>query len=159
YVQAKFTQFVYGFYPQAERWRVNLTFILAALLLLPLLIPRLPAKGINAGLFFVAFPVIAFFLLRGGGLSGFGITWLASLLSGLTDSISEAGRKLTRAGDAIEVVGPLLILLGTLVVLLGTAVSFLIWPLTWLRDHIQASSRPVWTDFATTAMIVSMLAF
>jgi general L-amino acid transport system permease protein len=159
YVQAKFTQFVYGFYPQAERWRVNLTFILAALLLLPLLIPRLPAKGINAGLFFVAFPVIAFFLLRGGGLSGFGITWLVSLLSGLTDSISEAGRKLTSAGEAIEVVGPLLILLGKLVVLLGTAVSFLVWPLIWLRDHIQASSRPVWTDFATTAMIVSMLAF
>jgi general L-amino acid transport system permease protein len=144
---------------EAERWRVNLTFILAALLLLPLLIPRLPAKGINAGLFFVAFPVIAFFLLRGGGLSGFGITWLVSLLSGLTDSISEAGRKLTSAGEAIEVVGPLLILLGKLVVLLGTAVSFLVWPLIWLRDHIQASSRPVWTDFATTAMIVSMLAF
>src|SRR3984957_19107988 len=64
YVQAKFIQFIYGFYPQAERWRVNLTFVLAALLLLPLLIPRLPAKGVNAGLFFVAFPVIAFFLLR-----------------------------------------------------------------------------------------------
>src|SRR5882724_13253087 len=34
FVQAKFTQFVYGFYPEPERWRVNLTFILAALLLL-----------------------------------------------------------------------------------------------------------------------------
>ena len=68
YVQAKFTQFIYGFYPESERWRVNLTFILATLLLLPLLIPRLPAKGLNAGLFFVAFPIVAFFLLRGGGI-------------------------------------------------------------------------------------------
>src|SRR5258708_4147270 len=31
YIQAKFTQFIYGFYPEAERWRVNLTFCLAAL--------------------------------------------------------------------------------------------------------------------------------
>jgi general L-amino acid transport system permease protein len=157
YVQAKFIQFIYGFYPQAERWRVNLTFILAALLLLPLLIPRLPAKGVNAGLFFVAFPVIAFFLLRGGGLSGFGIGWLASLLSGLTDSIGEAGRKLTGAGEADGVVGPILVLLGKLITLLGSAVSFLVWPLTWLRDQIQASARPLWNDFAATAAIVSVL--
>jgi general L-amino acid transport system permease protein len=159
YVQAKFIQFIYGFYPQAERWRVNLTFILAALLLLPLLIPRLPAKGVNAGLFFVAFPVIAFFLLRGGGLGGFGISWLASLLSGLTDSIGEAGRQLTSAGEATEAVGSILIWLGKLVVLFSTAVSFLVWPLTWLRDQIQASSRPVWMDFTATAMIVSGLLF
>jgi general L-amino acid transport system permease protein len=159
YVQAKFTQFIYGFYPQAERWRVNLTFILAAVLLLPLLIPRLPAKGINAGLFFVAFPVVAFFLLHGGGLGGFGISWTASLLSGLTGSMGEAGRKLASAGEATEVVGPILVLLGKLVMLLSTAVSFLVWPMTWLRDQIQASSRPVWMDFAASAMIASALVF
>jgi len=34
FVEAKFAQFIYGFYPEAERWRVNLTFLLAALLLL-----------------------------------------------------------------------------------------------------------------------------
>jgi general L-amino acid transport system permease protein len=156
YVQAKFSQFIYGFYPQNERWRVNLTFILAALLLAPLLIPRLPAKGVNAGLFFVAFPVVAFFLLRGGGLGGFGISWTASLLAGFADSISEAGRKLAAAGEATEVIGPILVLLGKLVVWLGTAVSYLIWPLTWLRDQIQVSSRPVWNDFAATAAIVSV---
>src|SRR6201992_529704 len=82
YVQAKFSQFIYGFYPAPERWRVDLTFFLAAVLLLPLLIPRLPAKGLNAGLFFVAFPVVAFFLLRGGGLSGLGVNWVTGLLSG-----------------------------------------------------------------------------
>ncbi len=82
FVQAKFSQFIYGFYPEPERWRVNLTFVLAAILLLPLLIPRLPAKGVNAGLFFLAFPVVAFFLLHGGGLDGFGVSWTAGLLSG-----------------------------------------------------------------------------
>ncbi|MGH6644651.1 MAG: amino acid ABC transporter permease, partial [Bradyrhizobium sp.] len=33
FIQAKFTQFIYGFYPEAERWRVNLTFFLAVALL------------------------------------------------------------------------------------------------------------------------------
>jgi general L-amino acid transport system permease protein len=159
YVQAKFTQFIYGFYPEPERWRANLTFILAALLLLPLLIPRLPAKGLNASLFFIAFPVVAFFLLHGGGLGGFGISWTAGLLSGFAESIGDAGRKLTSVGEATAVVGPLLVLLGKLVVLLSTAVSFLIWPLTWLRDQIQASRRPVWVDFTATAALVSMLLF
>src|SRR5271166_6617880 len=37
YVAAKFTQLIYGFYPESERWRVNLTYFLAAALLLPLL--------------------------------------------------------------------------------------------------------------------------
>jgi general L-amino acid transport system permease protein len=159
FVQAKFSQFIYGFYPEAELWRVNLTFILAALLLLPLLIPRLPAKGLNAGLFFAVLPVIAFFLLHGGGLDGFGVSWTAGLLSGFNDSIGDGGRKLARAGEATAVIGPLLLLLGKLIVLLSTAISYLIWPLTWLRDQIQASSRPVWTDFAATAAIVSILLF
>jgi general L-amino acid transport system permease protein len=159
YIQAKFTQFIYGFYPEAERWRVNLTFLLAAILLLPLLIPRLPAKGLNAGLFFIAFPVVAFFLLHGGGLKGFGVSWTADFLSGFVDSIGNAGRKLTEAGAARAVVGPLLVLLGKLIVLLSTAVSFVIWPLTWLRDQIQATASPVWADFAATAAIVSIALF
>ena len=159
YVAAKFTQFIYGFYPEPERWRVNLVFILAALLLLPLLIPRLPAKGLNAGLFFVALPIVAFFLLHGGGLSGFGVSWTAGLLSGLADSIGDAGRKLISVGEATAVIGSLLGLAGKLVVLLGTAVSVLVWPLSWLRDQIQLSSRPLWADFAATAATVSVLLF
>ena len=77
-------QFIYGFYPEAERWRVNLVFILAAILLMPLLIPRLPAKGLNAILFFLAFPIVAFFLLHGGGLDGFGVSWTAGCLRAST---------------------------------------------------------------------------
>jgi general L-amino acid transport system permease protein len=159
YVQAKFAQFIYGFYPEAERWRVNLTFLLAALLLLPLLMPRLPAKGLSAGLFFIAFPVVAFFLLHGGGISGFGVSWTADFLSGFADSIGDAGRKLTSVGEATAVVGSLLAGLGRLVVLLSVAVTYLIWPLTWLRDQIQAAVSPVWADFAATAAIVSILLF
>jgi general L-amino acid transport system permease protein len=159
YVQAKFAQFVYGFYPEPERWRVNLTFLLAASLLLPLLIPRLPAKGLNAGLFFLAFPVVAFFLLHGGGLTGFAISWTAGLLSGFADSVGEAGRKVASFGETTAVVGSLLQVFGKLVVLFGIAISYLIWPLVWLRDQIQVSVHPVWTDFAATAAAVSIVLF
>jgi general L-amino acid transport system permease protein len=159
YIQAKFTQFMYGFYPEQERWRANLTFILAAILLLPLLIPRLPAKGLNAGLFFVAFPIVAFFLLHGGGIKGFGVSWTADFLSGFFNSIGNAGSKLAEVGAAKAVVGPLLVLLGKLISLVGTALSLLIWPLTWLRDQIQAAGNPVWADFAATAAIVSAALF
>ena len=39
---------------------------LGAILLVPLLIPRVPYKAANASLFFGVFPVVAFFLLVGG---------------------------------------------------------------------------------------------
>ncbi len=66
FITAKFSQFIYGFYPESERWRADLTFGLGAALLLPLLIPRVPFKIFNALLFFVVFPVVAYFLLVGG---------------------------------------------------------------------------------------------
>jgi len=159
YIQAKFTQFMYGFYPEQERWRANLTFILAAILLVPLLIPRLPAKGLNAGLFFIAFPIVAFFLLHGGGIKGFGISWTADFLSGFFNSIGDAGRKLADVGSAKPAIGMLLVGLGKLIVFLSTALSFVIWPLTWLRGQIQAAGNPVWADFAATAAIVSVALF
>jgi general L-amino acid transport system permease protein len=59
----------------------------------------------------------------------------------------------------VPVIGVLLWLLGKLVFLLGMAVSLVISPLVWLRDQIQASSQPVWIDFAASAAIVSVLVF
>jgi general L-amino acid transport system permease protein len=159
FIAAKLNQYIYGFYPEPERWRVNLTFALAALLLLPLLIPRLPAKGLNAGLFFIAFPVVAFFLLRGGGLSGFGLAWTTSLLSEFAGTIADFGRKLAGMGEAIAVIGPLLQGLGTLIAWIGIGISGLISPLSWLRDQIQSSSQPVWADFAVSAASISAAAF
>ena len=159
YIAAKFDQFIYGFYPASERWRVNLTYALGALLLLPLLIPRLPGKSLNSALFFVAFPVVAFFLLRGGGLSGFGVSWITALLSSFVDSIKNAGDALVRTGASTPVIGPLLWLVGQIATLLGVTLSLILLPLVWVRDQIQASARPVWIDLALTAAIVSALLF
>jgi general L-amino acid transport system permease protein len=66
FIAAKFDQLMFGFYPASQRWRVALTYLLGALLLAPLLVPRFPFKLANALLFFVAFPIAAFVLLLGG---------------------------------------------------------------------------------------------
>ena len=65
FVAAKFRQFMYGFYPEAEQWRINLTYALGVVLLVPLLIPRVPYKTWNAIAFFGLFPLVAFVLLVG----------------------------------------------------------------------------------------------
>jgi general L-amino acid transport system permease protein len=68
FIAAKFDQLMYGFYPADQRWRVNLTYWVGALLLAPLLVPRIPYKLANAVLFFAVFPVLAYVLLLGGVL-------------------------------------------------------------------------------------------
>jgi general L-amino acid transport system permease protein len=57
------------------------------------------------------------------------------------------------------VLGPLLWGLGKLIVLLSTLISWVLLPLSWLRDQIQGFARPVWADFVATAVIVSALLF
>ncbi|TGP27202.1 MULTISPECIES: amino acid ABC transporter permease [unclassified Mesorhizobium] len=66
FVNAKFGQFMFGTYPVEERWRPIVVAILFVALLAPMLIPRVPRKGLNAILLFLALPVVAFFLLTGG---------------------------------------------------------------------------------------------
>src|SRR5690606_22397878 len=68
FIWAKIGQYIYGFYPIAERWRPNVVFALGALLLIPLLMPSAPLKHMNSLLFFGIYPVIAFILLTGGNL-------------------------------------------------------------------------------------------
>ncbi|PZO81485.1 MAG: amino acid ABC transporter permease [Mesorhizobium amorphae] len=79
FVNAKFGQFVYGRYPLGERWRVDLTLVMFAALLIPLLTPSIPRKGLNALLMLVVFPVVAFFLLVGGS---FGLPYVPTQLWG-----------------------------------------------------------------------------
>jgi general L-amino acid transport system permease protein len=66
FVDAKFSLFVYGRYPSYERWRPNMVGILFILLLVPLLIPSVPRKGLNAILMFIVLPILSFYLLYGG---------------------------------------------------------------------------------------------
>ena len=71
FIKARSLQWVYGFYPSAERWRVNLVYLIGAVSLAGLMIPAIPFKTWNALFFFLLYPSIAFFLLLGGR---FGLT-------------------------------------------------------------------------------------
>ncbi|WP_119304587.1 amino acid ABC transporter permease [Dongia deserti] len=66
FVRTRIEQFIFGFYPETERWRVILSFILGAVGIYGLLggperFRRQAAIG-----FFVVFPILSFWLLRGG---------------------------------------------------------------------------------------------
>lgn len=78
FVESRFSQFIFGRYPLDERWRVILVGVMFVALLVPMLIPKAPRKGLNALMLFIVFPVVAFFLLHGG----FGLTEVETPLWG-----------------------------------------------------------------------------
>ena len=65
----RFSLFTYGFYPAAERWRVNLSFALLILTIIPILFDRAPFRKYALHIA-TAFPFLAGWLLVGG----FGLT-------------------------------------------------------------------------------------
>jgi general L-amino acid transport system permease protein len=68
FVEANFGQFIYGRYPDPERWRVNIFFVLLIAGVVPLAIPSAPFKTFNLLYVFIIFPVAAGVLLVGGVL-------------------------------------------------------------------------------------------
>ncbi|MGQ7248561.1 amino acid ABC transporter permease [Halomonas sp. V046] len=66
FISARFETIVYGFYPDAARFRVDITLALLAVLIAWLVIPRLPAKPWVGAFALVGFPIIAYVLLLGG---------------------------------------------------------------------------------------------
>ena len=69
-VHNRFAQYIYGFYPEDERWRANLTFLLFCLNLVPLLVERVPGRTFAALFVVIGFPIVAYVLLYGA----FGLT-------------------------------------------------------------------------------------
>ena len=64
-IYVRFYQFMYGFYPRDEVWRVNISYIMLAIAVVPLLFDKFPFRK-HFLKFTYVFPVIAFFLLNGG---------------------------------------------------------------------------------------------
>lgn len=69
FIHERFKIFIYGFYPEPERWRTIVAFLLMFVALGPLLFDNFPYRG-KAMLFSMAYPFIAAWLLLGG----FGLT-------------------------------------------------------------------------------------
>lgn len=66
FVKVRFTQFMYGLYPIAERWRVNVAFLLLVIPAIPIFIRNFPNKRWIGVYLLLIYPVIAFFLFKGG---------------------------------------------------------------------------------------------
>lgn len=64
-VKVRFDQFLYGFYPEHLRWRVNLTFLLLFVALIPLLYDQVRGRKYLIW-FALIYPFFAFFMLWGG---------------------------------------------------------------------------------------------
>ena len=69
FIKGRIQLFIYGFYPHPLRWRVNLSFVLLVLAIVPVLYDKLPGRK-YALWYAAAFPFIAGWLLVGG----FGLT-------------------------------------------------------------------------------------
>jgi general L-amino acid transport system permease protein len=125
FVQAKFLQWVYGFYPIDQRWRVNICFVVGIAALVPLLMPSMPHKKWNALFLLIVFPLMALILLTGGhfALSYSAFASVTSLLAivaaALPLSVLGIEEGLQKAKLGLVAVG-----LGILVLLSGFVLSY-----------------------------------
>jgi general L-amino acid transport system permease protein len=66
FIGTRLNQFLYGFYPPDEQWRVNLGLGLLVAMVLPLLFKRFPYKRPLAITLVFGYPIIAYLLFHGG---------------------------------------------------------------------------------------------
>ncbi|MBB4001346.1 MAG: amino acid ABC transporter permease [Aurantimonas endophytica] len=124
FVKAKFGQFMYGIYPLDERWRVDIVFVLLAVLVAALAIPSVPYKRINAILLFAVFPVVALILLTGGrfSFSGGEVTFFLLVAAAVTITGVAARPDVGFSSVALKA-AVILAIVGLLVLLLANTVN------------------------------------
>ncbi|MDF1734747.1 MAG: amino acid ABC transporter permease [Minwuia sp.] len=66
-IKERYLQFIYGFYPEAERWRAILTFVLMVVAVWPILFAGAPRKLFY---FSAVYPALAYWLIWGGTIWG-----------------------------------------------------------------------------------------
>ncbi|MFT6557730.1 MAG: general L-amino acid transport system permease protein [Sneathiella sp.] len=66
FIKARFGQNMYGFYPEGERWRIDVGYVLGAIGLFFILTDTIKDKKWPAVYLFVVYPVICYFLFYGG---------------------------------------------------------------------------------------------
>jgi general L-amino acid transport system permease protein len=66
FINSRLSQFIYGFYPEMERWRVDFTFFLLVALMVPMFIDSFRYKAWLGAFVLFIYPVIGFYLLAGG---------------------------------------------------------------------------------------------
>jgi general L-amino acid transport system permease protein len=115
-IRVKMQQWIYGFYPFDQRWRVNTCFFVGAAALTPMLMPSVGYKLWNVLFLLIVFPLMTLILLTGGN---FGFTWVSYATIITLMFLSAAFLPLTILGveDGIAANKPALILAAIAVVL------------------------------------------
>jgi general L-amino acid transport system permease protein len=65
FINNRFSQLIYGFYPEPERWRVNIVFASFAMLIIALMWTKTPKKAQISIFTLTLYPALVFFLLFG----------------------------------------------------------------------------------------------
>lgn len=69
FIRARFGQFMYGFYPDAERWRIDVAAVLVIIVASLFLFSKVPGPGLM-GIGLLVFSLLSGFLLLRGGIAG-----------------------------------------------------------------------------------------
>lgn len=67
-VEARFSQYLYGLYPEGQRWRINLAFALLVLAMVPFFLKQVENKLAYAIGLILVYPFVAYVLFMGGWL-------------------------------------------------------------------------------------------
>lgn len=68
FINSRFGQLMYGFYPAAERWRIAVAFVIWLISIVWILVPHMPKRKIVLPFALIGMPVVNLILLRGGVL-------------------------------------------------------------------------------------------
>lgn len=66
FINQRLNFFIYGFYPEAQQWRVNVMFVLLAVSFLPQFIERFPARKWFGVFGLTGLPIVGYIMLTGG---------------------------------------------------------------------------------------------
>jgi general L-amino acid transport system permease protein len=171
-VWAKFPQWIYGFYPIDQRWRVNTAFIIGAAALIPMLMPSVPYKFWNGLFLLVVYPLITLILLTGGN---FNFDWtsyfyifaflcfLATVVPFAAFGV-EDGLAKNRIGlglTALSVIAYLLSFfvagLGVIAAVLAIAGAAIAVAVSWMSDLRPARSAVILWLIAVGSVLFAML--
>lgn len=145
FVQAKWYQFMYGFYPKEEVWRVNVAMAMLAIGILYMILP-LPHRGKMAMFMVFGYPVITFVLLNGMPIEHDGD--VSKIVSGvwfplIVGGISLAAWWLADSGKFGEVLGAVAPALLMAAVVMGI---FAVLPLVTMAIDLTLGTEVVETN-------------
>lgn len=66
FISTRIGQMIYGFYPEAERWRIGLAFVIWLVSIVWILVPRMPKRIKVLPFALMGMPIVNLILLRGG---------------------------------------------------------------------------------------------